>query len=117
MNDDEPRGPRETGAKSSRTLRPGELESILDAHRKWLESDGKEGERADLSRVDLRGAELDAIDLRKAKLQRTDFRYADLHEADFREADLKRAKFRRARLESAKLQGARLRDTMFYEAD
>jgi uncharacterized protein YjbI with pentapeptide repeats len=100
-----------------RTPRPGELESVLDAHRKWLESDGKEGVRADLSRVDLRGAKLGAIDLRKARLQRTDFRYADLREADFREADLKRAKFRRAKLESAKLQGAKLRDAMFYEAD
>ena len=43
-----------------RELSPEELNDILEAHRMWLESDGKQGQRADLSetmlaRVDLPG--------------------------------------------------------------
>ncbi len=39
-----------------------ELQKILEAHRMWVESEGKEGERADL-----RGANLQEADLRGAK--------------------------------------------------
>ena len=55
-----------------------ELDKILDNHKKWLSTDGLEGERADLRRADLREADLREADLREA----------DLREADLREADL-----------------------------
>ncbi len=35
-----------------------ELQKILEAHRKWVESEGKEGKRADLARANLQGADL-----------------------------------------------------------
>ncbi len=35
-----------------------ELQEILAAHRKWVESEGKEGERADLVEANLQGAYL-----------------------------------------------------------
>ncbi len=35
-----------------------ELQKILAAHRKWVESEGKEGKKADLARANLRGAKL-----------------------------------------------------------
>ena len=39
-----------------------ELSEILRLHKLWLETDGREGERADL-----RGADLSGADLREAK--------------------------------------------------
>ncbi len=44
-----------------------QLKQILEAHRKWVKSEGKEGERAILGRANLQGAYL-----REAKLQGAD---------------------------------------------
>ncbi len=41
-----------------REVSPEELANILEAHRKWVESEGKEGERADLFEANLQGATL-----------------------------------------------------------
>ncbi len=65
---------------------PEKLQEILEAHRKWVESEGKEGERADLfgadlSRADLRGANLEGADLRGAKLQGAYLGWANHQEA------------------------------------
>ena len=61
-------------------MKQGEIESILDLHRKWLY--GKEGgKRADLYGADLRGADLYGADLRGADLRGADLYGADLYGA------------------------------------
>ena len=59
-----------------------ELKEILKAHGKWLRSDGKDGEQADLSNADLGKTDLliDA-DLRKANLQGANLTQGQLDKA------------------------------------
>lgn len=59
-----------------------ELEEILVKHAEWLKTEGEEGERADLSDVDLRGADLSDANLHGADLYSANLSDADLHGAD-----------------------------------
>ena len=61
-----------------REVSPEELKQILEEHRKWVESEGKEGEMADLSRANLQGADLSA-----ANLQGAEFTWVNLQGADY----------------------------------
>ena len=79
-----------------REISKEELAQILEAHRKWVESEGKEGERADLSRANLQ----------KAHLFRANLEGASLGGANLREAYLQGAKLQGAILFDASLQGA-----------
>ena len=67
------------------------ITEILVEHKKWLESGGKEGNRADLRGAGLRGADLRGADLRQADLLGADLRGANLYEADLLGADLRGA--------------------------
>ena len=49
-----------------------ELTETLKAHKLWIESDGKEGRRANLTGANLREADLRAADLREADLRAAD---------------------------------------------
>ena len=98
------------------------LNEILEAHGKWYQSDGAEGERADLRRADLQGADLQGADLRRADLQEANLRRADLRRADLRgaylqEADLQEANLHRADLRRADLRGAYLQGADLQEAN
>jgi uncharacterized protein YjbI with pentapeptide repeats len=73
------------------------LKEVLAAHRTWLETAGKQGNKADL---------------RRALLQE-----ADLHEANLQEADLEGAFLSVADLMRTNLQGANLRNVDFWMAD
>ena len=84
------------------------MKEILEKHKKWLETDGKEGERADLSYADLRGADLSYANLRGADLSYADLDYADLRGANLRGANLRGANLRGADLSEADLRGADL---------
>ncbi len=53
------------------------LSKILKEHKRWHDTDGEEGEFADLSGVDLSGA-----DLRENNLSRADLRGANLSDAN-----------------------------------
>ena len=86
-----------------KTFAKQELDKILDNHKLWLSSGGKEGERADLSSADLRSANLSSAYLRSANLSSANLRYANLHNADLRSADLYNADLRYADLRSADL--------------
>ena len=55
-----------------RELEPGDLKRIRE-HRKWVKSDGKEGERADLTEAHLEGAQLLAAHLDLEHLQQAPF--------------------------------------------
>jgi uncharacterized protein YjbI with pentapeptide repeats len=87
-------------------VKPDELKIILEKHKAWLETGGEGGERANLWRADLHGA-----DLREADLWRADLRGADLRGANLWGADLREANLRGANLEGADLQGADLKET------
>ncbi len=50
-------------------IHPELLRKILEAHRKWVESEGKEGERADLFEANLQGANLSGANLQGADLR------------------------------------------------
>ncbi len=41
-----------------REMSPEQLKEILEAHRKWVDSEGKEGEKASLIGVNLQGASI-----------------------------------------------------------
>jgi uncharacterized protein YjbI with pentapeptide repeats len=69
------------------------LQKVLWQHRQWLETEGREGERANL-----RGADLYQVDLREANLSG-----ANLSQADLREANLWAANFSEANLSGADL--------------
>ncbi len=103
-----------------RQVSPEDLQRILEAHRKWVESKGKEGERADLSRANLqeanlRSANLQEANLRSANLQGANLQEAKLDHADLREANLSEADFRGAKLHHTKLREANLQDSNLTE--
>lgn len=80
-----------------------ELEQILTRHKIWLQSDEKEGSRADLS-----GASLEGANLQGALLSGADFTGASLMGADLSGALLVHAKFTGADLSQVNLSGADL---------
>ncbi len=84
------------------------LNEILALHAKWLESNGSEGERANLVGMDFSFAQLRGINLKKATLQMTKFGGADLRNATFYGADLTGASFEGADLSVAMIAYANL---------
>ena len=100
-----------------RKITQDELDEILRKHKAWLESDGKEGERAILNGENLReeklsGANLSKADLRGAFLEGTFLSFANLSGADISfaflddKSDLSRANLSGADLSAADLNGA-----------
>lgn len=79
-----------------------DLAIILEEHRLWLKSEGKEGNQANLRSADLTRANFSKIDLS----------HADLHEARLREANL-----RDANLSHADMYGVNLRWADLTNAD
>ena len=94
-----------------------ELNEILKNHKLWLNSNGKEGERADLSYTDLSYTDLSYTDLSYTDLSYTDLRYANLEGAYLYKADLYKADLYKADLYKANLYKADLRGANLYKAD
>ena len=69
-------------------MNPKTLDKILDEHKKWPQSNGEEGQKANLCGANLRGANLCEANLREA-----DLREADLCGANLRGADLDHSAF------------------------
>jgi len=78
-----------------------ELQKILEAHRKWVESEGKEGKKADLARANLRGAYLFEANLEGASLNEANLQNAFLLEANLEGVDLLSAQLKGVNLQSA----------------
>ena len=93
------------------TISKYKLNSILNKHEMWLLNDPK-GERANLYKADLRGA-----DLRGANLYKADLDGAELIEANLYKADLSGANLYKANLYKADLEGAKLREAFLYKAN
>src|SRR5207245_2928647 len=84
------------------------LERILVLHRKWLESEGIQGARADLSSTDLKEANLQKAILQKANLSKADLSKTKMQSAQLQFANLQMAEMRESDLRSASLQNADL---------
>src|SRR5258708_5008549 len=65
-----------------------DLHEIISNHERWLDSDGRQGLRADLSHANLQGAELPHARLAKAKLDHTFLAEANLAGADLSGSDM-----------------------------
>ncbi len=85
-----------------------ELAELLQKHREWVESQGCEGSRLDLSRANLVGVDLAGANLQGAILHKTNLRGADLSLADLRGASLVQANLQAADLLGTELRGADL---------
>jgi uncharacterized protein YjbI with pentapeptide repeats len=90
-----------------------EFEDVLEQHRRWIESDGRVGTRADLAGANFESADMIGAELAGANLFRANFQGADLLMANFRgaclvEADLREATLVGANFREASLAGARL---------
>ena len=86
------------------TLTHRGLDEVLEDHKKWLSTKGKEGRRADLQEADLRGAKMVGVDLRKGHLKK-----ANLSKSDMRDAKMGGAELKGANLKGANLRGIDLR--------
>jgi len=101
-----------------------DLSAVIAEHAKWLETNGAEGQRANVSSRDLAGADLTDVilpqasfretdlsdaSLARARLDGSDFRRAILSAADLGGANLGVAALRHARLDLSNLEGAVLR--------
>ena len=69
-------------------MKPSELKTILDQHRLWIESNRKQGTRADLQGAHLGGAHLGGADLRGANLESANLQDANLGGANLQGANL-----------------------------
>ena len=89
------------------------IKDVLESHRKWVESKGELGERADLQdaflqQADLHDANLEGANLRGARLSVSDLMRVNLTDADLSGADLWMSDMKDARLDRANLRGANL---------
>ena len=92
------------------------LKEILKKHEMWLKGE-ESGERADLSDVNLRGANLRGADLRYANLKDANLRGADLRYADLRYANLIYTNLSDANLKYADLRNTNLSDAEVRNAN
>lgn len=98
-----------------------DLKRILADHEKWVNTDEKEGKKANLEKAKLQGIELRAANLKKAGLMDADLKEAELigaklMGADLRGADLERAEVGAADLTGAHLDFANLQRTRLYDS-
>ena len=92
------------------------LSAIFKEHQLWLDSNGENGERADLSNKSLIGADLEGANLREANLRGANLREASLIGANLIGANLIGANLIRANLIRANLRGANLRSAYLRSA-
>ena len=102
-------------AKPARKEPPKEIDlaPVLAAHAEWVKSEGKKGQRANLSEADLFGANLNmailgGANLRESSLRVANLRGANLHGVNLFGADLSMGMLEAANLREANLSGANL---------
>ncbi len=96
-----------------RRISPEQLKKILEEHRKWVESDGVYGKKANLFGANLQNTYLHGAILREVDLSGTNLFGANLQEANLIYANLQGAHLHEANLLGANLNGADLKGTHF----
>ncbi len=94
-----------------------DLKKILADHKKWLDSNGQEGQLANLKNAHLKGAVLIGANLKNANLQEANLYGAYLKNANLEGANLEGANLRGANLRWANLKNANLKNTNLVRAD
>lgn len=107
---------------SAGALPEDELARRIEAHSRWLDSGGREGERADLKGAPLRFSNLFMARLERADLSSADLRNANVQWANLSGADLTGAKLADADLYQSNFSGANLhaisaKGASFFMAD
>ena len=103
--------------KELRKIKREDLNVILEKHKRWLATYGKEGERADLSYTDLRGFTLARVNLAGADLRFANLSHADLLFTRLSDACLTGANLVGANLYHANLTYADLYSAYLFRAD
>ena len=93
------------------------VQKLLKDHCRWVESQGREGRQADLSRFELAGADLFGVNLKFASLSGACLTGADLSDGNLENARLEGADLKKASLAWANLLHADLRGACLREAD
>src|SRR5262245_34569287 len=91
------------------------LKEVLDAHQKWIDTEGREGRRASLRNAPLQEADLHDANLQEADLEGAKLSVADLMGANLRRANLKDVDFWMADMKDTNLQGADLQGANLLE--
>ena len=92
-------------------IAPQDLEKVLEDHKVWGTSGGKQGRRANLERVNLQGTDLHGVDLTEANLYQCNLSKANLQGASLAKANLQGALMGGTNLQKASLWEADLRNT------
>ena len=92
------------------------LADVLAHHKIWLESNGQEGGRANLTGTKFTKAVLCGVNLEGADLRRADFTGADLRNANLRNTDLREAVFANSDIRGADFRGADLTGFRFRKS-
>jgi Pentapeptide repeats (8 copies) len=90
-----------------------ELDSILQEHRKWADTKGKEGKQADLGGASLTSADLISAYFPKADLTKANLNGANLSRAYLWRADLSGARLIQADLDEANVAGTNLKGAVY----
>ena len=98
-------------------MEQSELKEILDQHQLWVETNGMQGQYANLTGADLRHVNLYYANLTGADLTGADLWCANLSDANLHCANLTGANLRRANLTGADLKDANLKDANLVGAD
>jgi len=104
-------------ARQYREISKEELEKILQAHSKWLQSKQSEGEKANLSMMNLSGIYLSKVNLSGADLSGADLAEANLSLANLSRCYLFDANLSKANLSNTDISGAWLDGANLTDAD
>src|SRR5215472_13849659 len=104
VDSDRPRSPFAdlSGRKPLRVLSPDEVEQMLASHRLYLDTEYREGHRANFSSANLTGRGFSGLNLRGIKMDRAALRGADFTRAHLQRANLIGAMLREARFDKGR---------------
>ena len=122
MNEEMKKKKHEEVLPKLREINSDDLKKILADHRKWVESNNKEGNRAELKFANLKRADLGESNLYEASLHRAMLVDANLTKANLELTDLAGANLQGAKLSNANLKkshiiGADLRGSWLLDTD
>ncbi len=98
-------------------MEASKLNSILEQHRLWAESNHEQGERANLRHAYLKGTYLRDVNLEEAYLKGVNLHYANLSGSNLKHANLMGVNLVGADLSDANLECANLRDANLRDAN